>query len=456
MYYGWMHGGIVPAMKFFKKKYGPVFTIWLGPLPSVRIGDYKISHEAMVRYGAIYQDRWSPAPMLEGRGDRGLIVSNGNLWQEQRRFSLHVLRNLGVSRNLMEERIMEEFNLRFEEIDRLPFGSIVDPANLFDRLVGGVINRMLFSEQPDEEDEKKFFELKKEVDKMTEKLSVIDIFAKKWMMDIPVLNIRLKNLTAPTHKVKAFIKKQIEARRRAIADGSHVVDAEPQDYTDAFLMKMKEEAENNVTNTTFDDESLVVNILDLWIAGQETTSTTILWALIYLLRNPQAAQKVHDELDRVTGGSRPLSLKDKSETPYFVATIAEIQRHASILNMNIWRLTNTDTEIGDYPVPKNTVVSAELSLILSDESLFSNPKVFDPSRFISDPSLLANVIPFGLGRRACLGEALARAELYLILGNLLLRYSIHSVGGPPPSGEVNKYGIMKKPQHFKMRFTKIF
>lgn len=47
---------------------------------------------------------------------------------------------------------------------------------------------------------------------MTEKLSVIDIFAKKWMMDIPVLNIRLKNLTAPTHKVKAFIKKQIEAR----------------------------------------------------------------------------------------------------------------------------------------------------------------------------------------------------------------------------------------------------
>ncbi|VDM81933.1 unnamed protein product, partial [Strongylus vulgaris] len=132
-YYSWKYGGVVSAFKHIKnvysfssknsfvrvtfqqspfKIYGPVFTLWFGPIPSVLIADYTLAQEAMVHNGAKYQDRWSPAMMVEGRGDRGVIVSNGQIWQEQRRFSLHVLRNLGVSRNLMEERIMDEFNLR--------------------------------------------------------------------------------------------------------------------------------------------------------------------------------------------------------------------------------------------------------------------------------------------------------------------------------------------------------
>ncbi|VDM67591.1 unnamed protein product [Strongylus vulgaris] len=110
--YSWKYGGIIPAFKHIKKKYGSVFTLWFGLIPTVHIADYTLSQEAMVRCGTNYQNRWSPAIMLEERGDCGIIASNGQVWQEQRRFSLHALRNLGVSRNLMEQRIMEEINLR--------------------------------------------------------------------------------------------------------------------------------------------------------------------------------------------------------------------------------------------------------------------------------------------------------------------------------------------------------
>ncbi|KHJ96881.1 hypothetical protein OESDEN_03152, partial [Oesophagostomum dentatum] len=160
---------------------------------------------------------------------------------------------------------------------------------------------------------------------------------------------------------------------QAVADGSHVIDVEPKDYTDAFIQKMSEIAKNGAVDSSFDEESLVVNILDLWIAGQETTSTTLLWAMIFLLRNPHVIGDVRGELLKTTGGSRSLSLQDKSATPYFLATLTEIQRLASILNVNLFRLADSDTDIGGFPVPKNTVVSAELCLILADENKFPNP-----------------------------------------------------------------------------------
>ncbi|WKY04127.1 hypothetical protein Q1695_005251 [Nippostrongylus brasiliensis] len=456
MYYTWRHGGLVPALKSFKKKHGPVFTVWLGPIPTVHIADYKLSHEAMVRYGANYQDRWGPATMLVGRGGKGLLMSNGELWLEQRRFALQVLRNLGVSKNLMEERIMDEFNLRFSKIDSLLLGSPVDPVPLFDRLVGGVINRMLFSTATDEANEEKFHVLKKRFDGMIENVSLVDLFAKKWMTEFPLFNMKWKNVVNLLRELKTFVSGQIEERKRSIDNGSHSVDAEPCDYVDAFIKKMKEDERNGMDGSTFDEETLTMNVIDMWIAGQETTSTTLLWAMIYMLKHPQVVHTVREELLRVTdGGSRAVSLKDKPNTPYLTATIAEIQRHASIFNVNLNRLSATDTEIGGHPVPKNTIVTAQLSLILSDETLFSNAKVFDPSRFLLEPSLLSNVIPFGLGRRACLGESLAKAQLYLVIGNILLRYSIHSVGGSPPTGVANTFGIIKRPRPFRMTFSRL-
>lgn len=109
------------------QQYGPIFTIWLGPYPIVLICDYELAVDAMVKKGQNFVDRWEPpiaavmnsmlvlpafrlySRILDGKG---LASSSGDYWVEQRRFALHTLRNLGVSRNIMEERIMEEFHLR--------------------------------------------------------------------------------------------------------------------------------------------------------------------------------------------------------------------------------------------------------------------------------------------------------------------------------------------------------
>ncbi|CAI4220292.1 unnamed protein product [Auanema sp. JU1783] len=84
----------------------------MGPLPTVHIASLELSHELMVKQGNNYADRWSPYMFQYIRNGRGIGFSNGDYWQDQRRFTLQTLRNFGVGRNLIEERIMLEFDLR--------------------------------------------------------------------------------------------------------------------------------------------------------------------------------------------------------------------------------------------------------------------------------------------------------------------------------------------------------
>ena len=94
------------------------------------------------------------------------------------------------------------------------------------------------------------------------------------------------------------------------------------------------------------------------------------------------------------------------------------------MNINLFRKAQENTVINGYPVEEGTPLTAELSLIMSDERFFDNNVIFhlamfyefqfDPSRFLKNDKLDQHVIPFGLGKRSCLGESLARAELYLV------------------------------------------
>ncbi|RCN25091.1 hypothetical protein ANCCAN_29199 [Ancylostoma caninum] len=84
-------------------------------MPTVHITDLDIAQDAMIKHGANYSERWVPLLLDLPRNGLGLIASNGKIWLDHRRFSLHTLRNFGLGRNIIEERIMEEFNLKRPE-----------------------------------------------------------------------------------------------------------------------------------------------------------------------------------------------------------------------------------------------------------------------------------------------------------------------------------------------------
>ncbi|KAK6752379.1 hypothetical protein RB195_003665 [Necator americanus] len=457
VYLAAVNGGIVGALRFLKKKYGSVFTVWFGPMPTVHIADFDIAQDAMVKHGANYSDRWVPMLFDVPRNGLGLIASNGKVWLDHRRFSLHTFRNFGFGRNIIEERIMEEFNLKFDAIDRQiqeSGNSIVDAVPLFEVLVGSIINRLLFSERFDSSSDH-FFAMKRKVDEIVSRVSFLDLFVYKFMLYLPILRKRYGQLLEPMFDLKDYLRRQLEQRKSDIKQGKHLLEEEGRDYVDAYLIKMAEEKAINEKETLFTEEALLVNLLDLWIAGQETTTTTIVSGLINLINYPEVVDKVRAEIKVVTGDNRPLSLQDRSSTPYLLATITEIQRLASILNLNLWRRSSEESNVGEFTIPAGTTITAQLSVLFSDEKHFKDPGNFDPSRYMNGGRLDQHVVPFGIGKRSCLGESLAKAELYLIIGNLIQRYALSSAGSLPSRDEKSPFGLLRRPKPFKFALSKI-
>lgn len=350
---------------------------------------------------------------------------------------------------------MDEFRYRFDEfLSAGTNNSFTTCAHsFFDLLTGSVINKILINERFEQNDPD-FEKLKVSLAKGFENTGFLEIFFPVHILQSKWLKWRQDAIFEPFDWILELSKRNIAKRVAQIDSGEHVLHDEPDDFLDAYLMK-KQKDERDGVESSFTLANCAVDLYDLWLGGQETTSTTLTWACACLLNHPEVVLKAREELIQVTGGHRSLSLKDKKETPYLMAVISEIQRIASILNVNLFRLIEQDTVIDGQPLRAGTFVTAHISMIHVNEDLFKNHTEFDPERFLREEGLDKKLIPFGIGKRACLGESLAKAELYLVLGNLLLDYNLEPVGDVPLLKTVTPFGFVKRPPPFHVKFVKV-
>lgn len=451
IYKSWKENGIVNAMKAYKKEYGNIYTLWFGPMPTVHIVDYELAKDQMIKHGSEFTLRFVPEIQSYNRGGLGIILNDGEIWQEHRRFALVTLRNFGLGRNIMEMRIMDEFNFRLKNLKQtMNNGEVItNPTVFFDVLVGNIINQLLFAERL-AEDNSEFWEIKKALDESLETTTFLDLVVPVWIMKSPLFSWRMKLIQGPQVKLTTSLVKKLDRRQQEYADGSKKLTEDAEDFVDAYFYKMQEDKANGVASS-FDMKNLIVDLLDLWSAGQETTSTTLTWGTVLLLNNPEYIDKIHQEVLEVTKGQRHLSLSDRAATPLLNATLNEIQRIASILNFNLFRRTEKAQNILGYEIPADVAITAQIAVIMADDTTFPDSDKFDPTRFLIDEKRVTHVVPFGMGKRACLGESLARAELYLILGNFLLNCDIKPAGDLPKPRPLNETGFLKRPPKFQCK-----
>lgn len=179
------------------------------------------------------------------------------------------------------------------------------------------------------------------------------------------------------------------------------------------ILGMLMEAHDRATGDAMPDGQLVSEIVTLIVAGHETTASTLSWTWYLLAHSPGTEERLSAELSQHS----PCSLDGLAAFPYTWQVIEETMR----LYPPGWLMTRralNDDRIGDYFIPAGTEVYIAPYLIHRNPSLWQNPELFDPDRFV--PELVSKrhpmaYIPFSAGPRKCIGELLARAEMIVHL-----------------------------------------
>uniref|UniRef100_A0A672IN35 Cytochrome P450, family 2, subfamily N, polypeptide 13 n=1 Tax=Salarias fasciatus TaxID=181472 RepID=A0A672IN35_SALFA len=426
------------------KQYGNVFSVRFGGENMVFVCGYKMVKEAIVSQAENFVDRPYSAlaeRIYSGTTD-GLFMSNGEQWKRQRRFALSTLRSFGLGKNSMEQCICEELRVLQEEIEKEK-GGLFAPAGLFNNAVSNIICQLVMGKRFDYSDHN--FQL------MLKYLSeAVQLDGSIWGLLYDSLPGLMKHLPGPHNTVFSHFRNLLnfigEEVKRHKQDLDH---SNPRDYIDAFIIEMKNHKQSD---QGFSEANLTLCSLDLFLAGTETTATTLLWALVYLIRNPDVQVKVQEEIDRVIGQTRHPTMADRPNMPYTDAVIHEIQRIGNIVPLNVFRRAAQDTTLGGYYIPKGTSLMPMLTSVLFDETQWETPDTFNPGHFLNAEGKFVKpeaFLPFSAGKRVCLGESLAKMELFLFLVGLLQKFSFSVPDGVELSTE-GITGTTRVPLPFKV------
>ncbi|XP_025770635.1 cytochrome P450 2B11-like [Puma concolor] len=302
--------GLLKSFLRLREKYGDVFTVYLGPRPVVMLCGIEAIREALVDQAEAFSGRGRVSTVERIFQGHGVIFANGERWKLLRRFSLATMKNFGMGKRSIEERIQEECQCVVEELRKTQGES---PENGY----------------AGEED-------------LTAPslLQVFELFY-NFLKYFPGTH---KQIYKNVQEIIAFIEDAVEKHRETLDPST------PRDFIDAYLIRMDKEKSD--PNSEFHHRNLICTVLSLFFAGTETTSSTLRYGFQLMLKYPHVTERVHKEIDQVIGPHRLPSLDDRAKMPYTDAVIYEIQRFSDLFPIGAPHMVTKDTHFRGYFMPK--------------------------------------------------------------------------------------------------------
>lgn len=427
---------ILTALDKVHDKYGDIASVNIGPSKRVVvIGNYQGIKDAFK------DDNGNGRPLDwmylneefrygNGYDCRGLVFSVGQEWTEQRRFALKKLRDFGFGKSSMEDFIHEEIELLQQLLDQ-KLNQTLTMSLVFNLSVVNGLWTLLTGSRLSLEDSK-----------LKELVEIVDEWVKSWsnasiLNMFPSLRHVAPGFTGWTltkeanYRLIALITEAIDQHMLHFTKNIELIRQAPRDFIDTYLIQIEDSDKGSSFHEDLGHHNLRSVILDLMLAGIETTSTALTWSILLMTKYPDIQKKVQSEIKEVIGDSKRIHMVDKINLPYTEAVTQEVLRFTCIGPLGTPHYSRGDIQIldGKFMIPKGTLIYPNLHRVTRDPKHFQDPNTFKPDRFLDDYGKFvknSHNIVFGIGKRDCPGKSLALTQFFLFFASLMQRYTFTS------------------------------
>ena len=444
------------AMTKLADEYGKIFTLYLpGGQRCAVINSIDLAREALVGK----RDEFAGRPLTFigdslSRGTKNIICADfTQTMLLQRKIAHSALRMYGSGLRHLEGKICEEVEQLAKRFSAQQ-GKPVDPKRDIVLTILNVICAVVYGERYDVEDEEftRIIEYNDQFIRLFASFNILDLLP--WLRFLPLENVRILHKARATRD--SILDAKYHAHKQKFDENYANNNFEIEDLTDALLKAYYDaKEEDGKVSQLLTEDHLVMTMNDVFNAGLETTATTLRWLLAYMVTYPEVQARVHAELDDIIGPGRLPRLDDRGKLPYLESTIAEVLRISTIVPLSLPHKATCDTSLGGYDIPKDTVLISNLWAIHHDKDEWEEPDVFNPERFIDSQGKFAgsgvrSFLPFSAGRRGCLGESLAKTELFLVASRLLQQFTFENPHGKPLPDLTGIAGVVFAPGPYEI------
>ncbi|XP_034530631.1 cytochrome P450 1B1-like [Notolabrus celidotus] len=448
-----MQLGQMPHITFAKlaKKYGNVYQIRLGCSDIVVLNGDRAIRQALIQHSTEFAGRPNFVSFQMISGGRSMTFTNySKQWKAHRKIAQSSLRAFSSANSETKKAFEQHISAEAMELVQVFLrhstdGRFFDPAHEFTVAAANVMCALCFGRRYGHDDIE-FRNLLKKVNKFGETVgagSLVDVMP--WLQSFPnPVRSVYENFKNLNEEFFAFVKDKVVQHRESF-------DPEvTRDMSDAIINVIEHGKDSGLTK-----EFVEATVTDLIGAGQDTMSTVMEWILLLLIKYPDIQAKLHELIDKVVSRDRLPSIEDRSNLAYLDAFIYETMRFTSFVPVTIPHSTTSDVTIEGLHIPKDTVVFINQWSVNHDPLMWKDPHVFDPTRFLDengalDKDITNNVMIFSTGKRRCIGDQIAKVEVFLFSAILLHQCSFESSPSDPPSLDCS-YGLTLKPLQFCVR-----
>ncbi|KAK9082677.1 hypothetical protein Scep_029148 [Stephania cephalantha] len=406
------------SFRDLSRKYGPIMLLHLGHTPVLVISSAEMAREIMNNHDSVFTNRpaLTAAQIILYKCQDIGYAPYGEYWKQVRKICVMDL--------LSVKRVQSFKIIREEETDffikkitqSCSQGSPVNLSEMLLTLSNNILSRCAFGKIPEDVDGfNRFGKLAREAMQLLGAFSIGDFFpCFRWMDVLTGLTRRMKRTSQQLDVLFDSIIDEHLMKR----DIQHSLDTK-QDFVD-FLLHVQKEKKLNID---IGNDNIKAILMDMFIAGTDTTATVIEWAMAELLKSPDTMKKAQAEVRKIVGKKMKVKEEDIQQMEYLKCVIKEALRLHPPVPLLIPRESVTSTQIKEYTIPSKTRVYINVWAIQRDPVLWDKADEFIPERFIESTIDFRGqdfeLVPFGSGRRSCPGVSFGIAVVELALANLL-------------------------------------